>query len=176
MISSVSCIQTNSCSPVNYLLKYVQDYADLGINVSMLGAWNEPDFNPVYYASMLSDGYQAKDFLELLYPAAKKQFPHLNIACCDATGARQERTILYELEKAGGGDYFDIATWHNYQSNPERPFNSGGKPNLQTEWADGSGGWNANWYVCCRLIASHCLFFCTVLGIRAGSLRKASNG
>jgi hypothetical protein len=111
----------------------------------MLGAWNEPDFNPVYYASMLSDGYQASDFLELLYPAAKKQFPDLKIACCDATGARQERTILYELQKAGGGDYFDVATWHNYQSNPERPFNSGGKPNLQTEWADGSGDWNANW-------------------------------
>ena len=130
--------------PVNYLLKYVQDYADLGINVSMLGAWNEPDFNPVYYASMLSDGYQAKDFLELLYPAAKEQFPDLKIACCDATGARQERTILYELQKAGGGDLFDVATWHNYQSNPERPFNTN-KPNLQTEWADGSGGWNANW-------------------------------
>ena len=86
-----------------------------------------------------------RHFLELLYPAVKQHFPDLNIACCDATGARQERTILYELQRAGGGGYFDVATWHNYQSNPERPFNSGGKPNLMTEWADGTGDWNANW-------------------------------
>lgn len=111
----------------------------------MLGAYNEPDFNPYYYQSMLSDGYQAKDFLEILYPTAKKAFPDLQISCCDATGARQERTILYELQKAGGGDFYDVATWHNYQDNPDQPFNTGGKPNLQTEWADGSGDWNANW-------------------------------
>lgn len=129
----------------DYLVRYVQDYADLGINVSWLGAYNEPDFNPVYYASMLSDGYQATDFLKILYPTAKKAFPDLQITCCDATGARQERTLLAEVQRAGGGDYFDIATWHNYQDNPDQPFNSGGKPNVQTEWADGSGGWNANW-------------------------------
>lgn len=29
-----------------------------------------------------------------------------------------------------------MQTWHNYQSNPERPFNSNGKPNMMTEWAD----------------------------------------
>ena len=69
----------------------------------------------------------------------------MQVTCCDATGARQERTILYELQKAGGGDYFDLATWHNYQDNPDQLFNSGGKLNLETEWADGSGGWNANW-------------------------------
>ena len=129
----------------DYLVQYVKDYRDLGINISMIGAYNEPDFNPVYYASMLSDGCQAKDFLEYLYPTAKKAFPDLKISCCDATGARQERTLLYELQRAGGGDLFDVATWHNYQSNPERPFNSAGKPNLQTEWADGTGDWNANW-------------------------------
>lgn len=103
----------------------------------MLGAYNEPDFNPVYYASMLSDGFEAKDFLEYLYPTAKKAFPDIKISCCDATGARQEKTILYELFKAGGGHLFDVATWHNYQSNPEGMFKTGGKPNLMTEWADG---------------------------------------
>ena len=111
----------------DYLVQYVREYHDLGIDISMLGAYNEPDFNPVTYSSMLSDGFEAKDFLECLYPTVKKAFPDLKVSCCDATGARQERTILYELEKAGGGDLFDVATWHNYQSNPERPFNSGGK-------------------------------------------------
>ncbi|EXJ56265.1 uncharacterized protein A1O5_12721 [Cladophialophora psammophila CBS 110553] len=131
----------------DYLVQYVKFYEEEGIEVSLLGAYNEPDFNPVTYACMESDGYQAKDFLEILYPTAKAAFPNISVACCDATGARQERNILYELQQAGGADLFDVATWHNYQSNPERPFNSNGKPNLMTEWADGSGPWNANWDV-----------------------------
>ncbi|OQV10963.1 hypothetical protein CLAIMM_14880 [Cladophialophora immunda] len=131
----------------DYLVQYVKFYEQEGIEVSLLGAYNEPDFNPVTYACMESDGYQAKDFLEILYPTAKAAFPNISVACCDATGARQERNILYELQQAGGADLFDVATWHNYQSNPERPFNSNGKPNLMTEWADGSGPWNANWDV-----------------------------
>lgn len=131
----------------DYLLQYVKFYEQEGIDISLLGAYNEPDFHPVYYASMESDGYQAKDFLELLYPAVKSAFPNVSIACCDATGARQERNVLYELQQAGGADFFDVATWHNYQSNPERPFNSAGKSNIMTEWADGSGPWTATWDV-----------------------------
>ena len=100
---------------------------------------------------MESDGYQAYEFLEVFYPTVKAAFPNLSVACCDATGARQERNILYELQQAGGADLFDIATWHNYQSNPERPFNSNGKPNVMTEWADGAGNWNAYWDVTGRL-------------------------
>ena len=97
---------------------------------------NEPDFNPVTYSSMLSDGFQAKDFLEILYPTVKKAFPELNVSCCDATGARQERDLLYELQMAGGGNLFDVATWHNYQSNVQESFDdvTGGKPNMMTEY------------------------------------------
>jgi O-glycosyl hydrolase len=142
-----NCTQDWRQAYANYLVQYVKFYAQEGITVDLLGAWNEPDFNPVTYASMDSDGFQAYDFLKILYPTAKAAFPNISIACCDATGARQERTILYELERAGGGDLFDVATWHNYQSNPERPFNSGGKLNLMTEWADGTGVWNPNWDV-----------------------------
>ncbi|KAL9092940.1 MAG: hypothetical protein Q9159_000564 [Coniocarpon cinnabarinum] len=129
----------------DYLVQYVRYYEQAGVNVSMLGAYNEPDYNPVTYASMLSDGYQAKDFLEVLYPTVKAAYPDLKVACCDATGARQERDLLSELLAAGGGDLFDVATWHNYQSNPRQPFNTAGQPNLQTEWADGTGSWNAYW-------------------------------
>jgi glucosylceramidase len=129
----------------DYLVRYVKLYEEKGINVSLLGAYNEPDFNPVSYASMDSDGYQAKDFLEVLYPTVKKYRNDLQVSCCDATGARQERTILYELEQAGGGKLYDVATWHNYQSNPERPFNTQGQPNLETEWSDGSGTFNTTW-------------------------------
>ena len=92
-----------------YLVQYVRFYEQQGVNISMLGAFNEPDFDPVTYASMLSDGFQAKDFLEVLYPVVKAAYPDLKIACCDATGARQERTILYELARAGGAGLFDVA-------------------------------------------------------------------
>ena len=93
----------------DYLVQYVKFYQQEGIEISALGAYNEPDFNPITYASMESDGFQAMDFLEVLYPTVKAAFPNLNVSCCDATGARQERTILYELQRAGGGDLFDIA-------------------------------------------------------------------
>jgi alcohol dehydrogenase YqhD (iron-dependent ADH family) len=58
---------------------------------------------------MESDGFQAKDFLEILYPTVKKAFPNLDVSCCDATGARQERNILYEVQQAGGENFFDVA-------------------------------------------------------------------
>lgn len=93
----------------NYLVQYVRFYQQEGVDISLLGAYNEPDFNPITYASMDSDGFQAKDFLEVFYPTIKAAFPDLKVSCCDATGARQERTILYELQRAGGVDLFDIA-------------------------------------------------------------------
>ncbi|KAI1625331.1 glucosylceramidase [Exophiala viscosa] len=145
--SSPNCTYDWRQAYADYLVQYAKFYEQEGIEVSLLGAWNEPDFNPVYYASMQSDGYQAKDFLEILYPTAKAAFPNISVSCCDATGARQERNILYELDQAGGSDFFDVATWHNYQSNPERPFNDGGKPNIMTEWADGTGPWTPTWDV-----------------------------
>lgn len=94
----------------DYLVQIVRFYKEKeNVTVSMLGAYNEPDFNPGYYSSMLSDGYQAKDFLEVLYPTVKKAFPELKVACCDATGARQLRDILYQLNKIGGGRLYDVA-------------------------------------------------------------------
>ncbi|KAL2020640.1 hypothetical protein VTK56DRAFT_8130 [Thermocarpiscus australiensis] len=129
----------------DYLVQYVKEYEQRGVKVNMLGAYNEPDFNPVTYASMDSDGYQAKDFLEVLYPTVKKYRKDLLVSCCDATGARQQRDMLYELESAGGGKLYDVATWHNYQSEPKEKFNTQGQPNLQTEWSDGSGNWNNTW-------------------------------
>ncbi|KAF2110977.1 glycoside hydrolase superfamily [Lophiotrema nucula] len=140
-----NCTQDWRQAYANYLVQYAKFYEEKGITVNMLGAYNEPDFNPVSYASMESDGYQAKDFLEVLYPTVKKYRKDLLVSCCDATGARQERDILYELNSAGGGRLYDVATWHNYQSEPKEPFNTLGQPNLETEWSDGSGTFNTTW-------------------------------
>jgi glucosylceramidase len=140
-----NCTQDFRQAYADYLVQYVKLYEEKGININLLGAYNEPDFNPVQYASMESDGYQAYDFLSVLYPTVKKYRSDLNVSCCDATGARQERDILYELEQAGGGKMYDVATWHNYQSEPKRKFNTQGQPNMETEWSDGSGSFNTTW-------------------------------
>ncbi|ORY03134.1 glycoside hydrolase family 30 protein [Clohesyomyces aquaticus] len=142
-----NCTQDWRQGYADYLVQYVKFYADKGIKVDMLGAYNEPDFNPVSYASMESDGYQAADFLKVLYPTVKKYRKDLLVSCCDATGARQERDILYDLNSAGAGKMYDVATWHNYPSEPKQKFNTNGQPNLETEWSDGSGTWNTTWDV-----------------------------
>ncbi|KAI0473024.1 glycoside hydrolase family 30 protein [Xylariaceae sp. FL0804] len=141
----------------DYLIEYVRLYQQEGIKTSLLGAYNEPDYNPVTYSAMLSDGYQAYDFLSVLYPRVKAAFPDLKVACCDSTGARQQRTLLYELGRLDGGlGLFDVNTYHNYQSDVKRPFDDllsvlpGGqqqKPTLETEWSDGGAAWTPTWDV-----------------------------
>lgn len=108
-VRSTNCEHDRRQAHADYLVQYIRFYKEEGIDISLLGAWNEPDFNPFAYESMLSDGFQAKDFLEVLYPTLKKASPKVDVSCCDATGARQERNILYELQQTGGENYFDIA-------------------------------------------------------------------
>lgn len=98
---------------------------------------------------MLSDGYQAYDFLSILSPLVKRAFPKLSLSCCDSTGARQQRTLLYELGRAGGLDLFDINTYHNYQSDIKEPFDDllKGQPTIETEWSDGGTTWTPTWDV-----------------------------
>ncbi|KAK1074919.1 hypothetical protein LTR74_000763 [Friedmanniomyces endolithicus] len=133
----------------NYLIEYVRLYQARGVKVSLLGAYNEPDFNPVTYSAMLSDGYQAYDFLSVFYPMVKKAFPSLSVSCCDSTGARQQRDLLYELGRVGGLNLFDVNTYHNYQSDIKEPFDDllHGQPTLETEWSDGGSTWVSAWDV-----------------------------
>lgn len=109
-----------------------------------------PDFNPFTYSAMLSDGYQGYDFLSVLYPAVKAAYPDLKVSCCDSTGARQQRDFLYELNRLGGGKYFDINTYHNYQSDIKEPFSDllpYGQPTVETEWSDGGSTFVGTWDV-----------------------------
>ena len=73
--------------------------------------WEQPDFNPFTYSSMLSDGFQAFDFLSVHSPNVRRQLPGMLISCCDDTGARQERDLLYELGRLGGLGLFDVNTY-----------------------------------------------------------------
>jgi glucosylceramidase len=96
---------------------------------------------------MQTDGYQAYDFLSILYPKVKKAFPELSVSCCDSTGARQQRDLLYELGRVGGLNLFDVNTYHNYQSDIKEPFADllHGQPTIETEWSDGGSTWTPTW-------------------------------
>ena len=98
---------------------------------------------------MESDGYQAYDFLNILYPKVKKAFPELAVSCCDSTGARQERDLLYELGRLDGLNLFDVNTYHNYQSSIKEPFDDllQDQPTIETEWSDGGDNWTPTWDV-----------------------------
>src|ERR1700753_3480698 len=96
---------------------------------------------------MLSDGYQAYDFLKIFYPKVKKTYPDLKVSCCDDTGARQQRDTLYELGRLNGLNLFDVNTYHNYQSDIKEPFDDllQGQPTIETEWSDGGTTWTPTW-------------------------------
>jgi O-glycosyl hydrolase len=99
----------------------------------------------VFYASMLADGRQLKDFLEVLYPTLHREgFGHVKVAGGEATGWRQSQDILTDFLNFGGAPFYDFFTSHGYQDEPRVPFDTP-KPVWQTEWADLSGGWTNDW-------------------------------
>lgn len=70
---------------------------------------------------MLSDGFQAFDFLSVHSPNVRRQLPGMLISCCDDTGARQERDLLYELGRLGGLGLFDVNTYRTSRPLPAFP-------------------------------------------------------
>ncbi|KAF2094001.1 glycoside hydrolase family 30 protein [Rhizodiscina lignyota] len=128
----------------NYLVQYLKFYKEEGITVTHIGHLNEPDIS-VSYASMLADGIQTKDFLEVLYPTLHREgFGNVKVAAGEATGWRQSGDILSDLVSTGGEQFYDFFTSHGYQDEPRLPFDTP-KPVWQTEWADLSGGWTTDW-------------------------------
>ncbi|KAK6432017.1 hypothetical protein LTR95_011814 [Oleoguttula sp. CCFEE 5521] len=120
-------------SYANKIVKYIQDYEALGIKVKYVGFLNEPDLNTTY-ASMQSDGRQAADFIEVLYPTLKRAGLKTQIACCDGSGWEQNRERLTGIQQAGDEDKLGLVTAHGYSSKPGAPFNTS-KHVWQTEWS-----------------------------------------
>lgn len=54
------------------------------MKVTYLGFLNEPDFSTTY-ASMVSNGYQSADFIQILHPTLQRaNLSNVLITCCDA--------------------------------------------------------------------------------------------
>jgi O-glycosyl hydrolase len=127
----------------NYLVQYVRFYQQSGIKITHLGFLNEPQFS-VFYASMLSNGTQAADFIKLLAPTLKAAGLDIKLACCDGEGWNDQAVMLPELQISGAENFLSVITSHGYTSPPGNPLNTT-LPVWQTEWADLSGNWTNEW-------------------------------
>jgi O-glycosyl hydrolase len=123
----------------DYLVQYARFYKESGVKVTNIAFLNEPQ-EDVTYASMLSDGTQAADFIRVLAKTIKKSGLDLKINCCDGVGWEQQEAMLPGLQ--AGPDpainYLDVITGHGYSSPPNFTLSTHLKTWL-TEWADLSG-------------------------------------
>lgn len=123
----------------NYLVQWARFYKESGVEVTNIGFLNEPQ-EDVTYASMLSDGTQAADFIRVLAKTIKKSGLDLKINCCDGVGWEQQESMLPGLY--AGPDpainYLSVITGHGYSSPPNFTLSTHLKTWL-TEWADLTG-------------------------------------
>ena len=97
------------------------------------------------YASMLSSGTQAADFIKVLYPTLKAaNMSHIAITCCDSTGWNDAGSKVSQLKAAGVENQLGVITSHTYTSNFNGPLKTSLKV-WQTEYSDLNGGWTTAW-------------------------------
>jgi len=121
----------------NKLVHYIQEYQNNGITIDYVGFLNEPDEN-VSYASMLSNGQQAADFIPILFDTIQAAKLTTQVACCDNDGWEAQRGLLPGIQAAGAEQYLGIVTSHGYSSPPGTPFNTT-KRVWETEWSTFDG-------------------------------------
>jgi glucuronoarabinoxylan endo-1,4-beta-xylanase len=121
----------------NELAKYVQLYRSEGVRITDIGFLNEPELT-TSYASMLSSGAQAADFIPILARTLRSNGLTTRIACCDGegwvTGGGYIGDILADPAASAG---LAVATAHGYTSPPNAPLvsSTGGRPVWESEWA-----------------------------------------
>ncbi|KAF2202073.1 glycoside hydrolase [Delitschia confertaspora ATCC 74209] len=145
-ISGSNCKTDWKQAFANYLVKYIQLYAEAGVKVTHLGFLNEPDYTTAY-ASMNSNGAQAAEFIKTLHPTlAAANLSSVGINCCDATGWSVAGQHASALRSSGVEDKIYAVTSHEYTSRiNSSPLNTRAKV-WQTEYSDLNGGWSTSWY------------------------------
>lgn len=139
-VSNTTCATGNWMQAyANYLVQWARFYIQSGIKVTNIAFLNEPQLD-VTYASMLSDGTQAADFIRVLAKTIKISGLDLKINCCEGVGWQEQEDMLPGLQ--AGPDpaiaYLDIITGHGYSSAPNFTLSTHLKTWL-TEWADLTG-------------------------------------
>ncbi|KAJ9150710.1 Glycoside hydrolase family 30 protein [Pleurostoma richardsiae] len=130
----------------NYLLAYVNYYAQAGVNITHLGFLNEPEFS-ASYASMNCNGNQAADFIKILSAAIKNSTfaANVGIACCDSEGWGNQVNMLNSIKSGGAEPLLKAVTSHTYTGGPSRVMSTK-VPVWLSEQCDLNGGWTTAWY------------------------------
>ncbi|MBO0774890.1 MAG: hypothetical protein J2P34_01140 [Actinobacteria bacterium] len=118
----------------NELAQYIAFYAQSGVRITHVGFLNEPELT-TSYASMLSDGPQAADFIPVLSRALRARGLGTKIVCCDGegwqTGGQYIQAILHDPQAARD---LAVASAHGYTAPPDAPLTSA-RPVWESEWA-----------------------------------------
>lgn len=127
----------------DYLVQYWKFYQDAGVPVTHMGFLNEPSFE-ANYASMLSNGTQAAEFIRVLGATIEREGIDVQLTCCDDYGWTDQEALMAGLQEVGpdgksAEDYLSVITGHGYASAPTFPLSTT-KRSWQTEWGDLSGG------------------------------------
>ena len=127
----------------DYLIRFWKYWNDAGVPITHLGFFNEPSFQ-TNYASMLTNGTQAADFIRILGKTIEKEGIDVELTCCDDYGWDQQEALLAGLQAVdesgkSGQDYLSVITGHGYASPPTYPLSTSLKV-WETEWADLAGG------------------------------------
>ncbi|OAK93722.1 glycoside hydrolase [Phaeosphaeriaceae sp. SRC1lsM3a] len=129
----------------NYLVAYINFYASAGVKITHLGFLNEPDFT-ASYASMLSSGTQAADFIKVLRPTLdRNNLTSVGINCCEATGWNVATQHAQQIISAGAEPLIYAITSHEYTSRINGVMQTKARV-WQTEYSDLSGSWGTKWY------------------------------
>lgn len=139
-VSNATCATGNWMQAyANYLVQWARFYEESGVKVTNIGFLNEPQLD-VTYASMLSDGTQAAEFIRVLAKTIKASGLDLKINCCDGVGWQEQEAMLPGLQ--AGPDpavnYLSVITGHGYSSVPNFTLSTHLKT-WMTEWADLTG-------------------------------------
>jgi O-glycosyl hydrolase len=135
----------------DYLIRYVQCYADEGIEITELGFSNEPEL-ATYYASMQFTPAQVVEMIKVLGPAVGQSDHRPTITCCDSVNWPHQAVLSAAIEAdPTARHYVGIHTGHQYDhegqpGRADRPLPTS-RPTWLTEWdptVDGAA-WNPRW-------------------------------
>ncbi|KAI1269153.1 glycoside hydrolase family 5 protein [Xylariaceae sp. FL1019] len=130
----------------DFLVQYVQYYAQEGITVTHLGFLNEPDYQVSYSQMQISTNAQeAISFIPILDATVQAANLSTKLACCDAVGWGTTNTYATALVTAGSTDYLDVITSHSYSADATTPIDQTDLPKWNTEGGP-STAFTTTWY------------------------------
>ncbi|KAK9420156.1 putative Glycoside hydrolase family 5 protein [Seiridium unicorne] len=130
----------------DFLVQYVEYYAQEGLTVTHLGFLNEPDYQVSYSQMQIStNGQEAIDFIPILYDTVQEAGANIVIACCDALGWNTQSTYTTAFVNAGVIDGLGVITSHGYSYDAKTPVNQTDLPKWNTE-AGPSSAFVTTWY------------------------------